>query len=165
MLETKLFMGSPLSYFGAGLQLTPIDLIHSDHFNDRIYILPILLQQAIEKKCKLYLQYLTMFATRHLLLSTRITFFTRETCGLCNQAKHVLSDVWDKKPFAYTEVNVDLPKPESKQWRDIYDFDVPVVSLIHLYGILNGAKLYCRYISAKPLHLRKTPPRLAKLSS
>lgn len=69
-----------------------------------------------------------MFATRRLLFSTRITFFTRETCGLCNQAKHVLSDVWDKRPFDYTEVNVDLPKPESKQWRDIYDFDVPVVS-------------------------------------
>jgi glutaredoxin len=69
-----------------------------------------------------------MFATRRLLFSTRITFFTRETCGLCSQAKHVLSDVWDKRPFDYTEVNVDLPKPESKQWRDIYDFDVPVVS-------------------------------------
>ncbi|KAF4988666.1 hypothetical protein FGRMN_9633 [Fusarium graminum] len=70
-----------------------------------------------------------MFATRRLLLSTRITFFTRETCGLCNQAKHVLSDVWDKRPFAYTEVNVDLAKPESKQWRDIYDFDVPVIHI------------------------------------
>jgi hypothetical protein len=27
MLETKLFMGSPLSYFGAGLQLTSIDTL------------------------------------------------------------------------------------------------------------------------------------------
>ncbi|KAF4956761.1 hypothetical protein FGADI_3625 [Fusarium gaditjirri] len=70
-----------------------------------------------------------MFATRRLLFSTRITFFTRETCSLCTQAKHVLSDVWDKRPFDYTEVNVDLPKPESKQWRDIYDFDVPVIHI------------------------------------
>ncbi|CAG7556828.1 unnamed protein product [Fusarium equiseti] len=70
-----------------------------------------------------------MFATRRFLFSTRITFFTRETCGLCSQAKHVLSDVWDKRPFDYTEVNVDLPKLESKQWRDIYDFDVPVIHI------------------------------------
>lgn len=70
---------------------------------------------------------LVMFATRRLLQSTRITFFTRDTCGLCTQAKSVLSDVWDKRPFAYTEVNIDLPKPESKKWRDLYDFDVPVV--------------------------------------
>ncbi|RSL61797.1 hypothetical protein CEP53_004995 [Fusarium sp. AF-6] len=70
-----------------------------------------------------------MFATRRLLQSTRITFFTRDTCGLCTQAKSVLSDVWDKRPFAYTEVNIDLPKPESKKWRDLYDFDVPVIHI------------------------------------
>lgn len=69
----------------------------------------------------------TMFATRRLLQSCRITFFTRETCGLCKQAKGVLSDVWDKRPFAYTEVNVDAPQPESKAWRALYDYDVPVV--------------------------------------
>lgn len=70
-----------------------------------------------------------MFApTRRLLqLSSRITFFTRDTCGLCKQAKGVLSNVWDKRPFEYKEVNVDLPEPESKAWRNLYDFDVPVV--------------------------------------
>lgn len=67
-----------------------------------------------------------MFATRRLLQQAcRITLFTRETCGLCKQAKGVLSDVWDKRPFEYTEVNVD--KPESKPWLTLYDFDVPVV--------------------------------------
>lgn len=69
----------------------------------------------------------TMFATRRLLQSCRITLFTRETCGLCKQAKGVLSDVWDKRPFAYTEINVDAPQPESKAWRALYDYDVPVV--------------------------------------
>ncbi|KAI5466658.1 hypothetical protein BGZ63DRAFT_418422 [Mariannaea sp. PMI_226] len=70
------------------------------------------------------------FATRRLLqLPTRITFFTRETCGLCSQAKGVLSNVWDKRPFEYKEVNVDLPQPESKQWKDLYDFDVPVIHI------------------------------------
>ncbi|KAH7137202.1 hypothetical protein B0J13DRAFT_74243 [Dactylonectria estremocensis] len=70
-----------------------------------------------------------MFATRRLLQSCRITFFTRETCGLCKQAKGVLSDVWDKRPFAYTEVNVDAPQPEPKAWRALYDFDVPVIHI------------------------------------
>ncbi|KAJ4295882.1 hypothetical protein N0V88_004584 [Collariella sp. IMI 366227] len=68
-----------------------------------------------------------MRATTRLFQSCRITFFTRETCGLCTQAKSVLSDVWDKKPFAYKEVNI--VKPESKAWRDLYDFDVPVIHI------------------------------------
>lgn len=69
----------------------------------------------------------TMQATARLLHSCRITLFTREHCGLCRQAKFVLSDVWDKRPFAFKEV--DIISPESKGWRDLYEFDVPVVSL------------------------------------
>ncbi|KAK3394786.1 hypothetical protein B0H63DRAFT_555950 [Podospora didyma] len=67
-----------------------------------------------------------MRATSRLLQSCRITLFTRKTCGLCSQARTVLSDVWDKKPFDFHEI--DIVKPESKAWRDLYDFDVPVVS-------------------------------------
>ena len=37
----------------------------------------------------------------------------------------MLSDVWDKRPFAYKEVNLALP--ESNSWRELYDFDIPVV--------------------------------------
>ncbi|KAK7419001.1 hypothetical protein QQZ08_011020 [Neonectria magnoliae] len=70
-----------------------------------------------------------MFATRRLLQSCRITFFTRDTCGLCGQAKGVLSDVWDKRPFAYKEVNIDASQPESKAWKNLYDFDVPVIHI------------------------------------
>ena len=39
-----------------------------------------------------------------------------------------MSDVWDKQPFAFEEV--DIVKPEAKKWRDLYDFDVPVVSRV-----------------------------------
>lgn len=78
-----------------------------------------------------------MFATRRLLQhASRITLFTRETCGLCKQAKGVLSDVWDKRPFEYTEVNVD--KPESKPWRTLYDYDVPVVQYPNFQCSLRG---------------------------
>ncbi len=68
----------------------------------------------------------TMHVTGRLLQSCRITLFTRESCGLCTQARSVLSDVWDRRPFAFKEI--DIIKPESKAWRDLYEFDVPVVS-------------------------------------
>ncbi|CEJ81722.1 Putative Glutaredoxin domain-containing protein [[Torrubiella] hemipterigena] len=64
-----------------------------------------------------------MFATRALLQSCRITMFSRDTCGLCTQAKGVLSDVWDKRPFEFKEVNLS----NSEKWRNLYDFDIPVI--------------------------------------
>ncbi|VBB72662.1 Putative protein of unknown function [Podospora comata] len=68
-----------------------------------------------------------MRATARLLQSCRITFFTRKTCGLCTQARSVLSDVWDQRPFAFKEV--DIVDPKSKPWLDLYDFDVPVIHI------------------------------------
>ena len=64
--------------------------------------------------------------TRLLQHASRITLFTRENCGLCTQARSVLSDVWDARPFEYQEV--DIIKSDSvPRWRDLYEFDVPVV--------------------------------------
>ncbi|CAI6098179.1 unnamed protein product [Clonostachys chloroleuca] len=71
-----------------------------------------------------------MFATRRLLQSCRITLFTRPGCGMCDQAKESLSKVWDARPFAYVEENIDV---KGSKWRDLYDFDVPVVSFMVLY--------------------------------
>ncbi|OAA64840.1 Glutaredoxin-like protein [Cordyceps fumosorosea ARSEF 2679] len=68
-----------------------------------------------------------MFATRSLFHACRITLFSRDNCGLCTQAKGVLSNVWDKRPFAYKEVNLALP--ESEAWRNLYDFDIPVIHI------------------------------------
>lgn len=75
-----------------------------------------------------------MRATGRLLqLPCRITLFTREHCGLCVSARSVLSDVWDSRPFVYKEV--DIIKPAAQPWKDLYDFDVPVVcdTLIIIY--------------------------------
>lgn len=68
-----------------------------------------------------------MRATARLLQhASRITLFTRENCGLCTQARSVLSDVWDARPFEYQEV--DIIKSDSvPRWRDLYEFDVPVI--------------------------------------
>ncbi|KAI1077068.1 hypothetical protein F5B20DRAFT_280893 [Whalleya microplaca] len=70
-----------------------------------------------------------MQATRRLLqYACRITLFTRENCGLCTEAKTVLSDVWDSRPFQFKEV--DIIKSDSKpSWRDLYEFDVPVIHI------------------------------------
>ncbi|KAK0383157.1 hypothetical protein NLU13_9070 [Sarocladium strictum] len=68
-----------------------------------------------------------MFATRQLFQACRITLFTRETCGLCTQAKGVLSTVWDQRPFVYKEIDVD--KTEVKTWKELYDYDVPVIHI------------------------------------
>lgn len=64
--------------------------------------------------------------TRLFQQACRITLFTRENCGLCVQAKSVLSNVWDSRPFHFEEV--DIIKDETiPRWRDLYEFDVPVV--------------------------------------
>ncbi|KAF3769120.1 glutaredoxin 2 [Cryphonectria parasitica EP155] len=68
-----------------------------------------------------------MRLTNRLLQQCRITLFTREHCGLCVSARSVLSDVWDTRPFVFKEV--DIVKPENKTWRELYDFDVPVIHI------------------------------------
>lgn len=72
--------------------------------------------------------------TRLLQLPCRVTLFTREHCGLCVAARSVLSEVWDSRPFVYKEV--DIVKPAAQPWKDLYDFDVPVVcdtlAIIHV---------------------------------
>ncbi|EKG19275.1 Glutaredoxin-like protein [Macrophomina phaseolina MS6] len=56
---------------------------------------------------------------------SRITLFTRQGCSLCDNAKGVLSNVWDKRPFEYTEI--DVMAPGQQKWRDVYEFDTPVI--------------------------------------
>jgi hypothetical protein len=55
----------------------------------------------------------------------RITLFTRANCSLCDNAKTVLSRVWERRPFEYREI--DVMKPEERAWKDLYEFDTPVV--------------------------------------
>ncbi|KAK8083496.1 glutaredoxin domain protein [Apiospora saccharicola] len=64
--------------------------------------------------------------TRLFQNACRITLFTRENCGLCTQAKSVLSNVWDSRPFDYEEVDI-IKDNTIPPWRDLYEFDVPVI--------------------------------------
>ena len=68
-----------------------------------------------------------MRLTPSLAQSLRLTLFTRANCGLCDTAKRTLQQVQQRKPFRYTEV--DIMEPAQKNWRDVYEFDVPVLHL------------------------------------
>lgn len=64
----------------------------------------------------------------------RITLFTRSNCKLCSDAKEVLSNVWDKRPFEYDEINV--MEHSDQKWKNMYEFDTPVVSSLHSSSVL-----------------------------
>ncbi|PHH74147.1 hypothetical protein CDD80_3282 [Ophiocordyceps camponoti-rufipedis] len=68
-----------------------------------------------------------MFATHRLLRSCRITLFTRENCSLCEAAAEALSKVAATRPFAYKRI--DLAGEEGRPWRQLYDYDVPVIHI------------------------------------
>ncbi|KOS20166.1 Glutaredoxin-like protein [Escovopsis weberi] len=93
------------------------------------------------------------------IIRSRITLFSRDNCGLCTKAKDVLSQVWDKRPYLYKEVN--LAEPKAKNWRNLYDFDIPV---IHINRLDAGEEEYGRVSKALKLMHRFTPEEvLAKM--
>lgn len=68
-----------------------------------------------------------MFPTTRLLQACRITLFTRANCSLCTNAKDTLFKVRDTRPFVYREIAV--MEDGQKHWKDLYEFDTPVVGL------------------------------------
>jgi hypothetical protein len=67
-----------------------------------------------------------MFPTRVLFSqAVRLTLFTRANCGLCDTAKHNVAKFLARKPVQYSEV--DIMEPGNKAWKDVYEFDVPVL--------------------------------------
>ncbi|KAL4866459.1 hypothetical protein BDV12DRAFT_199173 [Aspergillus spectabilis] len=85
-----------------------------------------------------------MFPTAR-LLAARVTLFTRVGCGLCDTAKHTVTQLHKRRPFDYSEV--DIMVPGNKEWKDVYEFDVPV---LHVQSTTTGAlfdpkKLFHRF--------------------
>ncbi|KAL2818311.1 hypothetical protein BJX63DRAFT_70508 [Aspergillus granulosus] len=66
-----------------------------------------------------------MFPTPRLLHAARVTLFTRAGCGLCDTAKNTVAQLQKRRRFDYSEV--DIMVPGNKEWRDVYEFDVPVL--------------------------------------
>ena len=59
-----------------------------------------------------------------------MTLFIRQNCSLCTDAKDVMSKVWDRRPFEYTEI--DVMAPGQTKWKNLYEFDTPVVRLLRI---------------------------------
>ena len=57
----------------------------------------------------------------HILL----TLFTRQNCSLCDNARSVISNLAKKRVFDYKQIDV----MEQQQWKMLYEFDTPVVSV------------------------------------
>ena len=69
-------------------------------------------------------------SVRLLQHSARITLFTRANCSLCETAKAMLSGLEKKRSFEYNKI--DVMTSDEKRWKDIYEFDTPVVRSAHL---------------------------------
>ncbi|KAL2059625.1 hypothetical protein ABVK25_000918 [Lepraria finkii] len=77
--------------------------------------------------------------------TARITLFTRQDCGLCDTAKSVLNSLGKKRSFEYNEI--DVMAPEQEQWKNAYEFDVPVVHIqrvFHTYSKPDIATEACK---------------------
>lgn len=64
----------------------------------------------------------------------RLTLFTRPHCGLCDEAKYILTKIRPKRPFDYAEI--DVMSPGQQKWKDVYELDTPVVRIVHLQDLL-----------------------------
>jgi len=59
---------------------------------------------------------------------TRLTLFTRANCGLCDTAKLRIQEFQkNRSTLDYSEI--DISSPGHQKWRDVYDFDVPVLHI------------------------------------
>ncbi|KAK5051359.1 hypothetical protein LTR84_003011 [Exophiala bonariae] len=69
-----------------------------------------------------------MRATLVRLNITRLTLFTRVNCGLCDTAKTRIQEFQKRRPkIDYSEI--DISAPGQDKWRNVYDFDVPVLHI------------------------------------
>ncbi len=91
-----------------------------------------------------------MKLTARLLQHTaRITLFTRKNCGLCDVAKSVLNNVGKTRSFEYNEI--DVMAPGEKEWRNAYEFDVPVVGTAT--GSYRHSRAKTAFTGTRPAHL------------
>ncbi len=56
-----------------------------------------------------------------------ITFYTRENCGLCDEAMEVVERVRVAAPFEL--VVIDLDRDASNEKKKAYDWDIPVIEI------------------------------------
>ena len=62
---------------------------------------------------------------RFLERAAKLVLFTRSNCSLCDTAKSVVSTVRKRHDVDFVEV--DIMAAGNEEWREVYEFDVPVV--------------------------------------
>lgn len=68
-----------------------------------------------------------------LISRNSLTFFTKETCQLCTNAKEILGKTLSNPSLKNKKVDlevIDIMKPENSKWFDVYCFDVPVLHIM-----------------------------------
>ncbi|KAL6452947.1 hypothetical protein SBY92_000292 [Candida maltosa Xu316] len=59
-----------------------------------------------------------------------LSFFTKDNCMLCSNARHILHDTLKLPELAETKINletIDIMDPKNKEWFEEYCYDVPVL--------------------------------------
>lgn len=59
-----------------------------------------------------------------------LTFFTKETCKLCTDAKEILHKTLEDDTNKNKDIKlttIDIMDPKNQKWFDIYCYDVPVL--------------------------------------
>lgn len=95
--------------------------------------------------------------------SLRMTLFIRQNCSLCTDAKDVMSKVWDRRPFEYTEI--DVMAPGQTKWKNLYEFDTPVVRILHTHAIAPIILTSLRCMSTKYARTASTSRQPTRLAS
>ncbi|KXL42838.1 hypothetical protein M433DRAFT_156383 [Acidomyces richmondensis BFW] len=83
--------------------------------------------------------------------AVRLTLFTRANCSLCIDAENVLAKVWTRRQFEYKKI--DVMEPGQEKWKNLYEFDTPVVHFDKSTGpfdtAANSLKLMHRFTQAQ----------------
>ena len=65
------------------------------------------------------------------MYTAQLTLFTRANCGLCDTAKARLASIQKTRTVDYNEI--DIMDPSQKKWREVYEFDVPVLHVERVF--------------------------------
>lgn len=77
--------------------------------------------------------------------TARVTLFTRANCSLCDTAKLTISHVAARRSFELAQV--DVMAPDQRQWKDLYEFDTPVVCILLLVSSSSLASIFSYFCS------------------
>ena len=59
--------------------------------------------------------------------TARVTLYSRTNCSLCDTAKATVNQLAKKRSVDYSII--DVMAVDQEQWRDLYEFDTPVVCI------------------------------------